>query len=42
MPKVTVDSIEIDVPQAATVLQTCELACKYSDRVNLAIQGAVQ
>jgi hypothetical protein len=42
MPKVTVDSVEIKVLQGATVLQACELARKYSDRVNLAMQGAVQ
>ena len=28
MPKVTVDSTEIDVPAGATVLQACELAGK--------------
>jgi NADH-quinone oxidoreductase subunit G len=26
MPKVTVDGVEIEVPQGATVLQACELA----------------
>ena len=28
MPKVTVDGVEIEVPQGATVLQACELAGK--------------
>jgi NADH-quinone oxidoreductase subunit G len=28
MPKLTVDGIEIEVPQGATVLQACELAGK--------------
>src|SRR5574338_933556 len=42
MPKVTVDGIEIEVPQGATVLQACELAGKeiprfcYHERHSLA------
>jgi NADH-quinone oxidoreductase subunit G len=28
MPKVTVDSLEIEVPAGATILQACELAGK--------------
>ena len=32
MPKVTVDGIEIEVPQGATVLQACELAGKEIPR----------
>ncbi len=28
MPKLTVDGIELEVPQGATVLQACELAGK--------------
>ena len=42
MPKVTVDGIEIEVPQGATVLQACELAGKeiprfcYHERLSLA------
>jgi len=42
MPKVTVDGIEIDVPQGATVLQACELAGKeiprfcYHERLSIA------
>ena len=28
MPKVTVDGVELEVPQGATVLQACELAGK--------------
>lgn len=42
MPKVTVDSIEIEVPQGATVLQACELAGKeiprfcYHERLSIA------
>ncbi|MFL6763195.1 MAG: NADH-quinone oxidoreductase subunit NuoG [Sphingomicrobium sp.] len=42
MPKVTVDGVEIDVPQGATVLQACELAGKeiprfcYHERLSIA------
>ncbi len=42
MPKVTVDGIELDVPQGATVLQACELAGKeiprfcYHERLSIA------
>jgi len=42
MPKVTVDGIEIEVPQGATVLQACELAGKeiprfcYHERLSIA------
>src|SRR3546814_11545498 len=42
MPKVTVDGIEIEVPQGATVLQACELAGKeiprfcYPERLSIA------
>jgi NADH-quinone oxidoreductase subunit G len=42
MPKVTVDGIEIEVPQGATVLQACELARKeiprfcYHERLSIA------
>ncbi len=42
MPKVTVDGVEIEVPQGATVLQACELAGKeiprfcYHDRLSIA------
>src|SRR5574338_514439 len=32
MPKVTVDGIDIEVPQGATVLQACELAGKENPR----------
>ena len=32
MPKVTVDGIELEVPQGATVLQACELAGKEIPR----------
>ena len=32
MPKVTVDGVEIEVPQGATVLQACELAGKEIPR----------
>jgi NADH-quinone oxidoreductase subunit G len=28
MPKVTVDGVDLEVPQGATVLQVCELAGK--------------
>ena len=34
MPKVTVDGIELDVPQGATVLQACELAGKEISRLS--------
>jgi len=42
MPKVTVDGVEIDAPQGATVLQACELAGKeiprfcYHERLSIA------
>jgi NADH-quinone oxidoreductase subunit G len=42
MPKVTVDGLEIEVPQGATVLQACELAGKeiprfcYHERLSIA------
>ncbi|MBD3732173.1 MAG: NADH-quinone oxidoreductase subunit G [Sphingopyxis sp.] len=42
MPKVTVDGVEIDVPQGATVLQACEMAGKeiprfcYHERLSIA------
>ena len=42
MPKVTVDGIELEVPQGATVLQACELAGKeiprfcYHERLSIA------
>jgi NADH-quinone oxidoreductase subunit G len=42
MPKVTVDGVEIEVPQGATVLQACELAGKeiprfcYHERLSIA------
>ena len=42
MPKLTVDGIELDVPQGATVLQACELAGKeiprfcYHERLSIA------
>ena len=42
MPKVTVDGLELDVPQGATVLQACELAGKeiprfcYHERLSIA------
>ena len=42
MPKVTVDGVEIEVPQGATVLQACELAGKeiprfcYHERLTIA------
>ena len=42
MPKVSVDGIELDVPQGATVLQACELAGKeiprfcYHERLSIA------
>jgi NADH-quinone oxidoreductase subunit G len=42
MPKVTVDGVEIDVPNGATVLQACELAGKeiprfcYHERLSIA------
>jgi NADH-quinone oxidoreductase subunit G len=42
MPKVTVDGIEVEVPQGATVLQACELAGKeiprfcYHERLSIA------
>ena len=42
MPKVTVDGIELDVPQGATVLQACEMAGKeiprfcYHERLSIA------
>jgi NADH-quinone oxidoreductase subunit G len=42
MPKVTVDGVEIEVPQGATVLQACELAGKeiprfcYHERLKIA------
>src|SRR5207253_10901592 len=42
MPKVTIDGIEIEVPQGATVLQACELAGKeiprfcYHERLSIA------
>jgi len=42
MPKVTVDGVELDVPQGATVLQACELAGKeiprfcYHERLSIA------
>ena len=42
MPKVTVDDVEIEVPQGATVLQACELAGKeiprfcYHERLSIA------
>jgi NADH-quinone oxidoreductase subunit G len=43
MPKVTVDGVELDVPQGATVLQACELAGKEIPRFcyheRLAIAG---
>ena len=32
MPKLTVDGIELEVPQGATVLQACELAGKEIPR----------
>src|SRR3569833_3182987 len=32
MPKVTVDGVELEVPQGATVLQACELAGKEIPR----------
>ena len=41
MPKVTIDGIEIEVPQGATVLQACEMAGKeiprfcYHERLSL-------
>ena len=42
MPKVTVDGVELDVPQGATVLQACEMAGKeiprfcYHERLSIA------
>ena len=33
MPKVTVDGVEIEVPQGATVLQACALAGKHGDEL---------
>src|SRR6266576_3915227 len=43
MPKVTVDGVELEVPQGATVLQACELASKEIPRFcyheRLAIAG---
>ena len=42
MPKLTVDGVEIEVPQGATVLQACELAGKeiprfcYHERLSIA------
>jgi NADH-quinone oxidoreductase subunit G len=42
MPKLTVDGIEVDVPQGATVMQACELAGKeiprfcYHERLSIA------
>jgi NADH-quinone oxidoreductase subunit G len=42
MPKVTVDGVEVEVPQGATVLQACELAGKeiprfcYHERLSIA------
>ena len=42
MPKVTVDGVEIDVPQGSTVLQACEMAGKeiprfcYHERLSIA------
>ena len=42
MPKLTVDGIELEVPQGATVLQACELAGKeiprfcYHERLSIA------
>src|SRR6185503_9395472 len=42
MPKLTVDGVEIEVPQGATVLQACELAGKevprfcYHERLTIA------
>ena len=42
MPKVTVDGVELEVPQGATVLQACELAGKeiprfcYHERLSIA------
>ena len=42
MPKVTVDGVEIEIPQGATVLQACELAGKeiprfcYHERLSIA------
>src|SRR6476660_8547138 len=42
MPKVTVDGVELEVPQGATVLQACELAGKeiprfcYHERLSVA------
>ena len=42
MPKVTIDGVEIEVPQGATVLQACELAGKeiprfcYHERLSIA------
>src|SRR3546814_5018089 len=42
MPKVTVDGLELDVPQGATVLQACEMAGKeiprfcYHERLSIA------
>ena len=46
MPKVTVDGVEIEVPQGATVLQACELAGKeiprfcYHERLSIACRTA--
>ena len=42
MPKLTVDGVELEVPQGATVLQACELAWKeiprfcYHERLSIA------
>src|SRR5881398_2226292 len=42
MPKVTVDGVELEVPQGATVLQACEMAGKevprfcYHERLTIA------
>jgi len=30
MPKVTVDGVELEVPQGATVVHSCALACNES------------
>ena len=47
MPKVTVDGIEVEVPDGSTVLQACEAAGKeiprfcYHDRLSREIAGCV-
>ena len=38
MPKVTVDGIELDVPQGATVLQACELVLWIAEHMREAAE----